>query len=1005
MTQNKTQSTAQRILIEHRYRTELPFPMSTVFYHYSCSPTKNNAIRASRLVRAAESTLRYAAIVAACDYVTDPAADKEVLKWLKDEWLGGRALSFGHWSNGLMKVLKELGKTWQTPFLPEFGKINTKRLNAAIEPLVNARNKQLAHAERFETLSYQHFIREHEENLFAILEQLEFLSKYPLCFAEVEEDDELPAQGSKQTINLCRGASRSFTQCTVTPSHPIISGVPFVWNSEFNGILTLSPLFIYGRATTESQTQKKKQKSSVTAFLQGLMVLNSTRGAGDYASLDEEVNFSFDAFIYPFPDDIRKQVDGAFEKDSRCPFRFETSLTQEEKEQFGRQPGDVPVGSAFKGEKDTYIVEREPVGRGGMGVVYLVRRQSDNLLCALKAMPLELMTVGSLVRRFVREGRVLLDLSKEANPNIVRLLDVGYQEPYHFLVMEYVEGGSLGDELWLRSGKKPPYTFGEALDVIEQICNGVAAIHSKKIIHRDIKPANMLLAPQRDKDGAIDSVIVKVTDFGLARRVGQQSIALTMELGALGTFEYMPPEQFEDMGQPISEKADIYAIGKILAQMLTGVIPRNAEEVKSLDFTPLMKQESDDNEASTETTDDCKVPIEGIRDILTCCLAKDPEERFETVADPNSRNSLIDALRKASRIDEAGGFLNDLGVLNPDVRAAFGLAKIGHPQARKRLLDWCAHQEDSRHNEAVLALVALDDKGLGDLIDKAEQASSTSDPEKEQSLVHALSCALRWKEDVQPRTLGQKWLAKLSVNLRRRVKKAYISENLQNAKKDSLRIATWYGGVTAVFAALGSLPGCAIGGNVLWRTFPDGSKTKFLLYFFGSMITGVLWGCLFPLGHFLGKQFERPRRFWVIFLAGLAGCFLSTLAIWMFAQSQGIGALAEACGGPANAVNLLSRYFITLSVLCSIGILTYFLTKEIAAVKLRLPWALFSFAALPVFLTMLCALTVPLFIHTSFTITELVGELGIVLGTAFGIGIADYLLDRRNLRRSVDLQQ
>ena len=173
-----------------------------------------------------------------------------------------------------MKILKELGKTWQTPFLPEFGKIKPKHLNAAIEPLVNARNKQLAHAERFETLSYQHFIREHEENLFAILEHLEFLSKYPLCFAEVEEEDELPAQGSKQTINLCRGASRSFTQCTVTPSHPIISGVPFVWNSEFSGILTLSPLFIYGRATTESQTQKKKQKSSVTAFLQGLMVLN-----------------------------------------------------------------------------------------------------------------------------------------------------------------------------------------------------------------------------------------------------------------------------------------------------------------------------------------------------------------------------------------------------------------------------------------------------------------------------------------------------------------------------------------------------------------------------------------------------------------------------------------------------------------------------------------------------------------------------------------------------------
>jgi len=141
-------SLAQRILIEHRYRTEFPFPMSTAFYHYCASPTRNNVIRAQRLVRAAESTLRYAAIIAACDYATDSVSNETVLEWVRNRWLQKKGLSFGDWSGVLEKILTEFGTTWHSPFLAEFGKTDRKRLSSVIEPIVADRNRMMGHGQR-----------------------------------------------------------------------------------------------------------------------------------------------------------------------------------------------------------------------------------------------------------------------------------------------------------------------------------------------------------------------------------------------------------------------------------------------------------------------------------------------------------------------------------------------------------------------------------------------------------------------------------------------------------------------------------------------------------------------------------------------------------------------------------------------------------------------------------------------------------------------------------------
>jgi len=989
-------SEAQRILLQHRYRTALPFPISTAFSHYNCSPTRNNAIRAWRLVTAAESTVRYVAIVAACDYATDPAADRNVLQWLRQEWCGSRALSFGSWSNGLMKILKEYGKSWESPFLPEFGEVSSKRLISALEPLMNARNK-LAHGERMEALSYQHFVRQHEESLFAILSQLEFLARYQLCFAEVEEDEGMPREGSSQTINLCRGASRSFLQCTIAPSKPIPPGVPFIWNAEFDGVLLLSPFFVYGRASTKPQGGGKGPNSSLTAHLQGLMVLNRARGRDNYVSLDEEAHISLDAFLYPVPADIDKQLGEVLTSDAASPARLESRLSNDEKKKFGRQPGDVSVGYTFKGEKDTYTVEQEPIGRGGMGVVYLVRRESDGMLCALKAMPLDLMAIGSLVKRFEREGRVLLELSREGNPNVVRLLDMGYQEPTHFLVMEYVEGGSLADELWRRSGRRPPFAFGEALGIIEQVCTGARVIHHRGLIHRDLKPGNILLAPQEGQDGELQGIVPKITDFGLARRIGQQSVALTAELGALGTFQYMPPEQFEDTGIPIDQRADVYAIGKILAEMLTGVVPRTAREVETLNFAPL-KEEAASEAVADEAESPVlpgEVPIEGIKRILTCALAKDPRERFESVAD------LVDALHKAAQIDEADQQLDDIGIYRPDVRAAFGLARIGHPQATKRLLRWCASADDLRHREAAVAMAALGEAGLKVLIRTAEDAQAEADSREKEGLVQALAHAWRWKEDTDPRILGQSWLKEINKRLYRKVKQAHFSEGLERAVKELAPTFAHYTGLGTLLGVLAGLVFTLFEASVFWRvsTGPGKPFAIRVLFSIGPWACApFLWASAGALMGWTGALFSRPKRYLVILGAGGVLGLVVGLLGWLLAYSahQPVGEINKELGQSA-ALAVFQSYWWWQALLGALGLCAAFAFKALPFVQRRRPNLAMSLASFVGLVTLFC-LPVALRFTGVLYPRETFGTLATtVAACGVGCGLADWFLDRKRL--------
>jgi hypothetical protein len=197
------------------------------------------------------------------------------------------------------------------------------------------------------------------------------------------------------------------------------------------------------------------------------------------------------------------------------------------------------------------------IGQGGMGAVYRARQASLDRTVALKILPPPTGRDPGFTERFAREARALARLS---HPNIVAVHDVGETGGYHYLLMEFVDGVTLRH--LLTAGKIAPR---EALAIVPQICDALQYAHDKGIVHRDIKPENILL----DKTGA-----VKIADFGLAKIVGLEApdFTITGARDVMGTLHYMAPEQVEHPLE-VDHRADIYSVGVVFYQMLTGELP------------------------------------------------------------------------------------------------------------------------------------------------------------------------------------------------------------------------------------------------------------------------------------------------------------------------------------------------------------------------------------------------------------------------------------------------
>lgn len=197
------------------------------------------------------------------------------------------------------------------------------------------------------------------------------------------------------------------------------------------------------------------------------------------------------------------------------------------------------------------------VGQGGMGAVYRARQPNLDRVVALKILPPQAGRDPGFAERFMREARALGRLS---HPNIVAVHDFGVAAEYHYFLMEFVDGVTLRQLLTTR--KTVPR---EALAIVPQICDALQFAHDQGIVHRDIKPENILIA----KTGT-----VKIADFGLAKIVGAEvtDVSLTGEHDVMGTPHYMAPEQVERPLE-VDHRADIYSLGVVFYQMLTGELP------------------------------------------------------------------------------------------------------------------------------------------------------------------------------------------------------------------------------------------------------------------------------------------------------------------------------------------------------------------------------------------------------------------------------------------------
>jgi serine/threonine protein kinase len=205
---------------------------------------------------------------------------------------------------------------------------------------------------------------------------------------------------------------------------------------------------------------------------------------------------------------------------------------------------------------DRYHILKK-LGEGGMGRVYLCEHVKMNRQCAIKVMSAQLVNDSESAMRFSREAS---NAARIIHPNVAAVFDYGESDGLVYIVMEYVDGESLST-LLEQDSSLPPH---RALDIARQVADGLAAAHELGIVHRDLKPDNIIVGTSRS-----GREVAKVVDFGIAKAVqeGPQE-ALTRTGLVIGTPEYMSPEQL--LGDPVDERADVYSLGCILYQMLTG---------------------------------------------------------------------------------------------------------------------------------------------------------------------------------------------------------------------------------------------------------------------------------------------------------------------------------------------------------------------------------------------------------------------------------------------------
>jgi hypothetical protein len=292
------------------------------------------------------------------------------------------------------------------------------------------------------------------------------------------------------------------------------------------------------------------------------------------------------------------------------------------------QPGFLEVGTEVAGYRVASFI-----GRGGMAVVYRAEDLRLGRNVALKLLAPELSKNEKFQQRFMRESRLAAAID---HPNIIPIYEAGEVGGLLYIVMRYVEGSDL-KQVIEREAPLDPVRVGR---VLRQVAGALDAAHGRGLVHRDVKPGNILLASGA---GPEDEDHAYLTDFGLTKRSSSLS-GLTVTGHFLGTIDYVAPEQIT--GNPVDARTDVYALGCVAYESLTGTVPFQRDDDAALLWAHLVEAPPPPRERRPELPD-------GLDDVIAKAMAKAPDDRYDTCRE------------LAAAVQAQVGAAGDLAVLRP----------------------------------------------------------------------------------------------------------------------------------------------------------------------------------------------------------------------------------------------------------------------------------------------------------------------------------------------------
>ena len=263
------------------------------------------------------------------------------------------------------------------------------------------------------------------------------------------------------------------------------------------------------------------------------------------------------------------------------------------------------------------------IGEGGMANVYLAKDTILDRDVAVKVLRGDLSNDDKFIRRFEREA---LSVSKLSHPNIVEVYDVGEENEQHYIVMEYIDGKTLKQLLY----KRNTLTVEEVIDIMTQLTDAIAHAHESYIIHRDIKPQNIMI---------LDDGSIKVTDFGIA--IAMNATQLTQTNSVMGSVHYIPPEQAN--GKSATVKSDIYSIGIMMYELLTGSVPFKGDNAVEIAIKHMKEKIPSIRKQNPSI-------YQSVENIVLKATAKNPRNRYESARD--MCNDLKECLNEEHKDDK-----------------------------------------------------------------------------------------------------------------------------------------------------------------------------------------------------------------------------------------------------------------------------------------------------------------------------------------------------------------